>query len=447
MLKKKEMLDVLVINSPLFRNKIDGYDEDSLPPLGLGYIATNLQDNGFVVELLDAVEGNITLKELLKIIRKKRPRYIALNVFTTNLHLVRELVESINSGIRFIIGGLATKNLYKTILGWNSLCPIDIVIGEGDFVVSAIIQKKPLDIIYELDHNRVIAVPASSAHFPHNISNIPLDRSFFVNQPLHHELGFNEVSIITSRGCMYNCAFCSAARSLNKETPIRERDVKSVADEIRMLCNLYQDIDSIRVLDDLFLRNAQSVERAIGMFQPASVSWRAMAHVLSFNRLNSAELLKLKRSGCKEIFIGIESGSPRILKKIHKTSDVSLIKRTIEQLFCSGINVKGYFIFGFESETIEDMKKTYDLALWLKESAAKNHVNFRTSVFQFRPYHGTELYKDLILKGKVIDEISYHKSLSYNIERKQFNFTSGNFSEASDEDLEKIIVLTNGLNL
>ncbi len=171
-----------------------------------------------------------------------------------------------------------------------------------------------------------------------------------------------------------------------------------------------------------------------------------MAHVLSFYKLNDTQLLELKWSGCVEVFIGIESGSPRILKMIHKTSDVDLIRQTIERLFRAGINVKGYFIFGFETETIEDMEMSYDLAVWLKKSSAKNGVNFRTSVFQFRPYHGTELYHDMILKGKIIDEVEYHKDLSVSIGRKQFNFTSGNFSEVPDEILRRFITETNEIN-
>ena len=444
--KEKRSLDILIINSPLFRDKVDGYDEDSLPPLGLGYIATNLLNNGMTVELLDAVEENVPIGTLLAIIRQKCPRYVALNIFTTNLHLVREIVESINGGVRFIIGGLATKNLYRTIMRWNTSCPVDIVIGEGDFVVSAIVQKNPLDIISQDGNKRVITVSMSSPYFPQNISNIPLDRSFFVNQPLRHVSGFNEVSIVTSRGCMYNCAFCSAARSLNKETPVRERNAKSVANEVAMICEIYQNVDSVRVLDDLFLRNTQSIERAVRMFEHVPVTWRAMAHVLSFYKLSDAHLLKLKRSGCKEVFIGIESGSSRILRMIHKTSDVDLVKRTIKRLFRAGIDVKGYFIFGFEGETVEDMQMSYDLAVWLKEASIKNGANFRTSVFQFRPYHGTKLCRDMILKGRIIDEVVHHKELSAEIGRKQFNFTSGNFSEVSDENLREFIIKTNGIN-
>ncbi|MDD5084298.1 MAG: radical SAM protein [Candidatus Moranbacteria bacterium] len=438
-------LDVLIINSPLFREKVDGYDEDSLPPIGLGYIATDLWGNGLIVELLDAVEGNIPLNDIISIIKQKRPRYVALNVFTTNVHLVREIVD-MTDNVHFIVGGLSAKTLWKEMLLWETSCAMDIVIGEGDFVVTAIIQEKPLDIICREGNKRVISVSANSPYFPYDISHLPLDRSFFVNQPLKHALGFNEVSIITSRGCTYNCAFCSAARSLNRETPIRERSALSVANEIEMLCELYGSVDSIRVLDDLFLRNADGVDRAVKIFGQLSVAWRAMAHVLSFYKLTDGQLLELRRSGCVEVFIGIESGSPRVLKKIHKTSDVSLIKQTIERLFRTGISVKGYFILGFDTETVEEMQMSYDLAYWLKEASLRNNVGFRTSVFQFRPYHGTELYHDMVQKGRLIDEVTYHENLSSDIGRKQFNFTSGNFSEASDDDLRKLIIQTNLLN-
>jgi hypothetical protein len=92
------------------------------------------------------------------------------------------------------------------------------------------------------------------------------------------------------------------------------------------------------------------------------------------------------------------------------------------------------------------MQMSQDLAAHLKESSMKYGANFRTSVFQFRPYHGTELYYDMILKGKIIDEIEYRKDLSVNIGRKQFNFTSGNFSEVSDEILRMFITKTNEIN-
>jgi radical SAM superfamily enzyme YgiQ (UPF0313 family) len=438
--------DVLIINSPLFQDTIEGYDEDSLPPLGLGYIATNLQSNGMTVEIIDTVEENVRLDALVKTIEQKRPSFVALNVFTTNVHLVREILESVAVETHFILGSLATKSLYQEILGWHVRNPLDVVIGEGDYAVSAIVQKEPLDILFQEGNRRVVLVPVDSPYFPHDISNIPLDRSFFTSKLSRTPSGLDEACIVTSRGCMYNCAFCSAARSSNRETPIRERNSESVADEIGMLRELYGNMRSVRVLDDLFLRNAASVDRAIRIFGNLPVTWRAMAHVLSFHRLSDEQIFSLRRSGCSEVFIGIESGSPRILRKIRKASDIRLIEWTIGRLFRAGIDVKGYFILGFEPETAEEMRMTYDLAARLKELSMRYGTGFRTSVFQFRPYHGTDLYREITGKGIVIDSVSYQDCLSEDTGRKQFNFASGNFSDASDEELKKFIIATNALN-
>lgn len=445
MTQESKSLDVLIINSPLFRDPITEDDEDSLPPLGLGYIATDLLSNGITVELIDAVNGHISLGKILAIIREKRPNYMAINIFTTNVHLVREIVESVK-GTQFIIGGLSAKSLYKTILSWNTVCPIDVVLGEGDFVVTAIVQGKSQDVIYHDDRNRIIAVATTSSYFPSDISNLPLDRSFFTNQIAHPVSGLNEACIVTSRGCMYDCAFCAAARSLNRETPIRERSVAGVKNEIRMLRGHDSIINAIRILDDLFLRDVASVDRAVKIFGGTQIVWRAMAHVLSFCKMEDTHLLLLRQSGCFEMFIGIESGSPRILKKIRKTSDVELIKRTVCRLLRFGINVKGYFIFGFESETIADMEMTYELASWLKEVSMQTMANFRTSVFQFRPYHGTKLYYDIVQKGRIVLDMTPQELLSKDIGRRQFNFTSGNFSEVPDDVLQQFITSTINLN-
>lgn len=86
-------MDVLIINSPIFKDKLEVYNEDSLPPIGLGYIATNMQNSGIEVELLDAFANNTSVLEILNIIENKKPKFVALNVFTTNYEIVKEIIE------------------------------------------------------------------------------------------------------------------------------------------------------------------------------------------------------------------------------------------------------------------------------------------------------------------------------------------------------------------
>jgi radical SAM superfamily enzyme YgiQ (UPF0313 family) len=176
-----------------------------------------------------------------------------------------------------------------------------------------------------------------------------------------------------------------------------------------------------------------------------------MAHVQTFRDVDMEQIIKLKKSGCNELFIGIESGSPRILKSIHKTYDVEVIKKNISMLLVSGIAVKGYFIYGFPKETIEDFNMTYNLAVYFKNVSIKCGTPFRTSVFQFRPYHGTELYHSIAsdLGKNAFDKVAAvnpNPELSDLVGRLQFNFHSGNYSNEHLDVVQKFIYLTTNLN-
>jgi radical SAM superfamily enzyme YgiQ (UPF0313 family) len=446
-------MKVLIINSPLFREKNDSFDEDSLPPIGLGLIATALGEKGFDVELIDAVAQNIPLQELFTKVSEKEPTFICINIFTTNLVLVKEFIESIHFPVNFIIGGLSTESLFSAISSWSTKNPIYVVHGDGELITSDIISDHLLQApTLENGNRRFFKIDNNSVYFVSDISKDKLNRSFFVNEPIKHPLGFNEACVITSRGCIFNCAFCAAARSMNKDFRIREKSTASIISEIDQLLNIYQGVDSIRVVDDLFLKNPLTITKASEVFNNFNLQWRSMAHIQSFKNVEDEKIVILKKSGCYELFIGIESGSPRILKQIHKTTDIDMIKENISKLLRNEINVKAYFVYGFPGETIEDFDMTFSLAEYLKNVSVKYSTRFRTSVFQFRPYHGTELYQ--FLKKQFGDDtfnkiasVKPNKELSKLLGRSQFNFQSGNYADADLRIVEEFIHKTTSLNL
>ena len=173
-----------------------------------------------------------------------------------------------------------------------------------------------------------------------------------------------------------------------------------------------------------------------------------MAHVMTFRKATDEMMADLKNSGCHELFIGIESGSPKILKQINKTQDIDKTITNLTKVFRTGINVKGYFIYGFPRETKEDMDLTFQLASKLKQIAKDHGVNFRTSVFQYRPYHGTQIYHDLEASGKVLhaEQVQPNQDLSSLVGRLQFNFHSANHSFVDISVLNDYIYRTTNLN-
>jgi len=160
----------------------------------------------------------------------------------------------------------------------------------------------------------------------------------FLNEPIRHPFGFNEAHIVASLMHL-QLHILRAARSLDNDTPIRERSEESLVEElIESIRSIRRD--SIRVLDDLFLKNSKVVDKAIRVFSRFDVQWRSMAHVMTFKNVDQATMESLKKSGCKELFIGIESGSPKILTSINKTHNIENYHSKSYEGFNAKIDVK-----------------------------------------------------------------------------------------------------------
>ena len=308
----------VLINSPIYW-ETTSEEEEYLSPLGLGYIATYLKKAGLEVILLDCVKEKLGVADILKQISLINPEFVGINIFTQNYELVKHIIENISVRCECFVGGPVVKSIYDNILDWNTSNKLNIIIGEGEFIIPDIaLERYEEKVFCQKDNKLVYKVDKHSQYFPDEISNIYLDRDFLKNEIIVNHYGEKEAAIITSRGCVYDCAFCGGARGLNQDITIRMRSVESIKCEIKELCDLYPDLQSIRILDDLFLRNEASIRQANDIFKDfQQLHWRGMVHVLSLvNCLDKVKILK--KYNCKELFIGIESGSEVIRKRINK---------------------------------------------------------------------------------------------------------------------------------
>ena len=442
------MKKFILLNSPIFEETTNE-KEDYLPPLGLGYIATYLEKSKIDAEIIDCVKEGISKKEVIEFINNSSFDYISANIFTPNYRIVKEIIENININCEIFIGGQVVKSIYQDILKWNVKNKLNIIIGEGELIIPKLVlgmcEQKP----EKIENNKFLyRVNKNSKYFPKNISDIFLNRNYLKDEVIINHYNEREVSIITSRGCPFNCTFCGGAVSLNKDSRIRIRNKESIIQEIKELVLRYSNIKSIRILDDLFLRDAKSIDTVKEIFLNfRQLSRRGMAHVRVLKKtLDKIE--ELKESGCKELFIGIESGSNKIRKKINKIGKIEDILEVAKKILETGIDLKGYFIYGFPGETEEDFKMTFELAKKIKEISLETLGKFRTSVFQFRPYHGTQLYDEIEKLRRSILECEVNNLLNCSETEKgrtQFNLDSGNHSKASDDKLEEYILKTQEL--
>lgn len=439
------MSEFILINSPIFWDSA-AENDDYLSPLGQGYIATQLEKEGIEVELLDSVKKRMSVEDVLRYIESNKPKYIGVNIFTQNYGIVKHIVENALFKGGIFVGGQAVKFMYDEILTWRCQNECSIIIGEGEYIIPAlcnkICQEQPIKVS---GNKRVYHVTKDSQYFPKDISNEELNRRFLFDELVINRYGELEAAIVTSRGCLYDCAFCGGARSLNADVVPRVRSETSIISELKEIVQLYPKLSSIRILDDLFLRNRLSFDLAIRVFsQFDSIHWRGMAHILSLKG-SVDKLHDLRDSGCRELFIGIETGSQRVRKHINKLGNRDDIISVIHDILEQGIDVKGYFIYGFPDETEEDYQATFSLARELKTISLDTRGKFRTSVFQFRPYHGTRLYNELIAQYGQIQECEPNKNISSAIGRSQFNFMSGNYSATTEDVLNHYIAITQNL--
>ncbi len=440
------MTDILLINTPILRINRDLHSEISVPPVGIGYIYTQLTLLGHECQLVDAVVKNLLPNEIIKIINQSDAKYIGLNIFSSNYGIIRFIVEKVKPPRRFFLGGPAVHTLISEIKTWKSNSSITIIAGEAEHILPKLIDN-PIPSEKLADNVSIVRVTPNSPFFPSNI-DLPLDRSIFENEPIQRpDLGLIESHLVTSRGCLYNCAFCTAATSVNPGMKPRYRSYESLAKEIETIRKLHPETNCIRVLDDLFLRNQDSIDLAIKLFPENNLYWRSMAHVNTFRGLPSSRLEDIKKSGCRELFIGIESGNDETLKHIHKPFSSNTAYETVSRILEAQISVKCYFILGFPGETESQLKDTLALTLRLRDSANKRGVQFRVSPFRFRPYHGTALYDELLRKGQTITEITNRIDMSDTILYNAYDCIAGIYAEYDENTLNKYMNEMEKLNV
>lgn len=388
----------------------------------------------------------------------ERPEYITLNVFSVNIHLVKEIILKIPKDVKIILGGKSVKYFIEELFSLNVENELIVTIGEGEYIIPEIVngniskdENRALEFGYS-SHGKVYVVDKKSKYYPEDLSKVELDRTLLGKRTIYNAYGMLEEAIITSRECMYDCAFCGGARSLNRDVTIREKDEESIIAEINQIVELNKKVESIRILDDLFLKNRKSILKAIDIFNNFNLKFRAMSHINSI-RGNEDILKDLKEAGCIELEIGVESGNQEVRDSIRKIGKVEDVEKVILSILENGINAKIYIIYGFLKETYEQCLDTYNLVKRLFEKAKGLEGTLRVSAFQFRPYHGTPIYNKIMENEKKKQsgsnfKIKYeHNDRLDNLKgRQQFNFMAGNYSLCTSEEIEKFVIDTNNLN-
>lgn len=449
--------DLVLINTPLKDYDISKrINKFTLPTLGLAYIATVAESAGFSVQVIDAEARGIGFDAIARDVNAIAPRWVGLNLLAPTYENSKAILKRINPEIRVMLGGHQAKAMPNEILADLEISRIDaLIIGEAELRVVELLKQIDsrdwLPLVYWRDEfgeiRNSIPKDVDRTWLSPDINRLPLvDRRFLDDDP-YLDGGVLESAMVASRGCPFDCSFCGAAVSANPDISIRMREAESILNEIKSLKSKF-GVLRIRFVDDLFLSSAKNMFNILSAFvrEKIQVEWDATGRI---NILNSAsdEIIELmKKSGCREIALGIETGSDRLLAHIDKKISVSQVKNVVMRLCSQGINVKGYFIFGLPTETVEEHLATISLIRELWRISADLPGSFRCSVFEYRPYPGTPDWSRLLEAGfKPAEMLKYDSGKQSDLvdgeltpDRDEFNFSTGlQFGEVPVSQIRK----------
>ena len=435
---------VLLIN-PYSSFSISMYP--ALPPLGLAIIGGVLREEGHSVEILDINIFGLSKKQVEHQLKTSSYDIVGITTYLDSfpyLQWLTSVIKEISPTVDIILGGPLVTSLPEIILT-NTEATIG-VIGEGEKTViellTAIKEKKDLKSIpglifknegkIETTRLRDPTPNLDTVPFP-NWDLFPLDIYFNIekfnirySKPRIIKAKNSQLLTMTSRGCPFNCDYCS--RIFGRK--VRWRSVEKVVQELKYYKEKY-NLEAVYFRDDNFtLNNSYAVKLCESIIKAElELKWDCVTSVTLVDK----ELLKLmKQSNCTHIGYGIESLNPEILNKVHKPITVDHIKRAIRETQAVGIKPIGFIIVGLPGETEETLKTTVKFA---REVGIKIYAN------QALPIPNSALFELAKSMGKITNEVELLQDFGYGTQNRIFV----NFTDLPDEVLLEAIKELNSI--
>jgi radical SAM superfamily enzyme YgiQ (UPF0313 family) len=201
------------------------------------------------------------------------------------------------------------------------------------------------------------------------------------------------VPMITSRGCPFNCTFCSVTKMFGRR--YRFRSTLKVVEEIESLCREFPD-RAFFFYDDNFTASPGRTKTLLEEVLRRRIRFRWAAQTRADVTKDERLIALMRETGCDRLFIGLESVNPETLKAYRKSQTVEDIEECIEVLRRYDISVHGMFALGGDDDDLSTVRNT-----------AKFALSRRLSTVQFlilTPLPGTDLYREMVSQGRIIDE-------------------------------------------
>ncbi len=358
-------------------------------PYFLSYATGNLEKHGFQVKLVDAIANAWNENETLEFVRQFKPDLAILDTSTPSIYNDVDIASKIKeAGVLHVslVGTHPTRLLEQTL---NLSKNVDSVCrGEYDETVVALaeaLQKgknmKGVKGLSFRDGKKIIHNPDRPPI--KNLDDLPFVSEVYkkhldIKKYFYASLRWPQVTILTARGCPYNCSFCN----IPFKASYRYRSPENVASEFEYIQNELPYVREIMIEDDTFPVLKERTEKICNLLveRKIKLKWSCNARVNT-----DLETLKLmKKANCRLLCVGFETPSQNVLDNIHKNTTRQLQVEFMKNTRKAGLLVNGCFILGLPGDNKETMRETLEFAKELNPDTA-----------QFYPlmvYPGTEAY-------------------------------------------------------
>jgi anaerobic magnesium-protoporphyrin IX monomethyl ester cyclase len=375
-------------------------------PIYLSYTVAVVKEAGFEVSFIDAIMDELDIDDFAQQVRDMGPRLTLIETSTPSIDFDLETAAAVKQlSPETFVALLGSHVTYfdRQILDENPA--VDAVV-RGEFEYTAADLARALDAGGELGGVLGLTYRHADGDVRRNSDRPlfePLDRMPF---PARHIVkgdgyragiysGGHPTAMVSSRGCPYRCTFCLWPDILYGHK-FRARSAENVVDEIEEAVRRYGH-DEIYFDDDTFTIDRQRVMDICRMIQERGlekeVEWIAQCRVDTVDR----EMLEaMKAANCGYILFGVESGSPKMLKKMKKGITLDKVRVAFDLARQVGIKTQAFFLFGIPGETQETIRETIEFAKEINASSTQ----FAVAI----PHPGTALYEECRANGWLTSE-------------------------------------------
>jgi len=360
------------------------------PPITLLEIAVYLKHNSFTdIQIIDGEIEGLSFDSLVDEIARVEPGIVVIQATTPTIDddilLASRLKQKSNKIVTVFIG------LHATVFPQDLLKneAIDyVILGEPEEAVSELVsclfdRKGSLGDIRGLGYRNNGSIFVNQKRTTRDNYDYPgmPDRSLLKNDKYIMPLTGRPFTVIkVSRGCDFNCAFCTSAAYYGKGW--KARSPENIINEIKDVKGNY-NIDTFLFLSDTFNGNKDFVDKLASLIikENLNIKWVANSRV---DLIDKESVALMRKAGCILVSLGIESYDKTVLGANRKYLTKQIIDRAVAILKKYGIRTYGYFIFGLEKENKISMMMT-------AVRAFKSKLDFAV-FYSLTPYPGTDYF-------------------------------------------------------